>query len=355
MKLCLITFPCYPSKDRGQGIARYSYELLFGLKKIDRSIDVSFIASRETGNPLRQMKEELTLYSKLLRSDADLYHAASPVGAKTAILARRFPLITTIHDMIPFLLTSYSKIRYNYHKICSVIAKNSTKIITTSNFTKNLIITFLKVKPEQVKVIYLGVNHNFFHPFSNKKTDSKVRRILFIGGTWHKMRGLGVLLQAFSLVSKKVNENIELLIGGEGRDTEYFRKMAHSLKIEKKTKFLGFIPEKSLPFYYNLADIFVFPSYLGFSLSLLEAMACGTPTIASDALDSPEIVGDGGILVKTDDVIQLANAMIKVITDDDYREVLRKRGLERAKKFTWEKMVRETLNLYNSQLDVKNC
>jgi glycosyltransferase involved in cell wall biosynthesis len=97
---------------------------------------------------------------------------------------------------------------------------------------------------------------------------------------------------------------------------------------------LGFIPEKYLPFYYNLADVFVFPSYLDFSLSLLEAMACGTPTIASDALDSPEIVGDGGILVKTGDVIQLANTLIKVITDDEYREILRKKGLERAKEFT---------------------
>jgi glycosyltransferase involved in cell wall biosynthesis len=191
---------------------------------------VNFIASEEISNPLRQIKEELALYSKLLRSNADLYHAVSPVGAKTAILARKSPLITTIHDMIPFLLTSYSKIRYNYHKMCSIIAKKSTKIIATSNFTKNLIITFLKVNPEKVKVIYLGVDHNFFRPFSNKKRDSEVKRILFIGGTWHKMRGLGILLQAFSLVNKKVNENIELLIGREGRDTKYFWKMAHSLK-----------------------------------------------------------------------------------------------------------------------------
>lgn len=347
MKLCLITHPCLPSKATGHGIARYSFELLSRSKE---DLDLCVVTPRrKINNDLRLVMEEFVFPLKLRDITADLYHAMSPVGGKTAVLVKKSPLITTIHDVLPFFANIYpSYVHYNYHRLCTLIAIKSDVIIVTSNSTRNLIVSLLKVDPKKVRVIYMGVDLKSYYPLP--KFSDETKKILFIGGTRHRIRGGDTLLKAFSIVEKELR-NVELLIGGKAKDEVFVKGIIDDLKISDKVKILGFIHESALPKYYNLADLFVYPSRIGFSLALFEAMACGTPVIAGNSFDAPELVGDGGLLVEPDDDIQLANAILTVLTDEKVRKNLITRGIQRVKHFSWEKTAEETFGLYSEEID----
>jgi len=119
------------------------------------------------------------------------------------------------------------------------------------------------------------------------------------------------------------------------------------LGLGDRVHFAGYVHDADLPALYGGADLFVFPSlYEGFGLPPLEAMACGTPVVCSNAASLPEVVGDAAVTVDPYDVDALAEAMQRVLADRDLREDLRARGLARARQFTWERTARETLAVY---------
>jgi len=122
--------------------------------------------------------------------------------------------------------------------------------------------------------------------------------------------------------------------------------MARLLDLENSVRFLGFIPEKELPYYYNSADVFVFPSSLGLGLMLLDAMACGTPVIAGSTFDTPEYVEEAGLLVKPGDEEGLADALLMVLIDNKLKTTLSLKAIHQARKFSWEKTANETLKVY---------
>ena len=110
--------------------------------------------------------------------------------------------------------------------------------------------------------------------------------------------------------------------------------------------FAGNVPNDDLSRYYNAADIYVSTSLSdGTSLSLLEAIACGCPVIASNASSIPEVVGDAGIMVDPYDVDNLAKTIYKVLTSEGLRETMIEKGLKRAKQFNWEKVAKEILGI----------
>jgi glycosyltransferase involved in cell wall biosynthesis len=121
--------------------------------------------------------------------------------------------------------------------------------------------------------------------------------------------------------------------------------------LEEEVFFPGYIPREELPLWYNAADIFVYPSlYEGFGLPVLEAMACGTPVVASNTSSLPEVVGESGLLVDPADAEGMAEAMRRVLSDRDLREALRTTGLARAKTFTWRRAAKETVAVYDRAL-----
>ena len=119
------------------------------------------------------------------------------------------------------------------------------------------------------------------------------------------------------------------------------------LGLQDSVVFLGPMPDEDLPDLYSGATLFAFPSlYEGFGLPALEAMACGTPVITSNASSLPEVVGGAGIVVEPRDLRALAEAMERALTDEHLRAELRAKGLERAKRFRWERAARETFRVY---------
>lgn len=123
---------------------------------------------------------------------------------------------------------------------------------------------------------------------------------------------------------------------------------ARELQLLDDVVFPGYIPRDELPLWYNAADLFVYPSlYEGFGLPPLEAMACGTPVVASATSSMPEVVGDAGLLVEPTNADEIALAMQRVLTDGDLRKTLGKKGLERASTYTWRRAAQDTVRVYD--------
>jgi glycosyltransferase involved in cell wall biosynthesis len=126
------------------------------------------------------------------------------------------------------------------------------------------------------------------------------------------------------------------------------RRAIHTYDLHKYVRFLGFVSDETLAALYRLATVFVFPSlYEGFGFPPLEAMASGTPVIASNLSSLPEVLGDAAVLVDPYDANAIADAMRRVLIDQDLRRELRQRGYARVQAYSWEEAARQVRRIYD--------
>jgi len=137
------------------------------------------------------------------------------------------------------------------------------------------------------------------------------------------------------------------LAGGQGWLYEETQRMVTELKLENKVRFLGRVSELELITLYSLADVFAFPSFFeGFGIPPLEAMACGAPVITSNTSSLPEVAGDAAILVDPHDTHAIADAITRVLEDEQLREELRQKGYLQAQRYTWYRSAGKMLSVY---------
>ena len=151
-----------------------------------------------------------------------------------------------------------------------------------------------------------------------------------------------------AVARQKVLDHLKLvMIGDEISKYASLRRAVHHHQLHKYVRFLGYLPEETLAVMYRLAGVFVFPSlYEGFGLPPLEAMACGTPVVTSNVSSLPEVAGDAAVLVDPYDPEAIADGIHRVLTDVDLRRELRRKGLARARQFSWETSVRRVREIY---------
>ena len=161
-------------------------------------------------------------------------------------------------------------------------------------------------------------------------------------------KNLERLIEAFHLIRRGPLEHVKLLIiGDEISKLPALRRAVHRHKLHKHVRFLGFVPDETLAILYRLAAVFVFPSlYEGFGLPPLEAMASGTPVVTSNLSSMPEVAGDAAVLVDPYDVDAIKDGIKRVLTDPELREDLVRKGLRRARHFSWERSVARTREIY---------
>lgn len=367
-KICFITHPYSPRADTGRGIDKYAYGIsrnvlrIIKRKKLDLSlgillegIDLGDIETRKKWTPLSKMRKYVMKYAmrfpyastNLAFTKADLYHAVTDRGAAMAISLRKSPVVVTIHDMLPFEQPEPKNPIYrlmnDYRRFCTKISiEKSHAVISPFNYTKEKIISLFDVDSTKIHIINYGADHGFYYPRPMRKSGAK--KVLYVGEVI-KEKGVDSLINAFSFVEKSV-DNVELLIGGLRSDDQPFLEgLVKDLGL-KKVNFLGYIPEDKLPHVYSSADVMVYPSRVGFGLSTIEAMACGTPVIAGASFDAKEFVGDSGILVDPEDIGQLADAIIKILTDIKLRDNMSNKAIERSKQFSWKNAAEKTLQVY---------
>jgi glycosyltransferase involved in cell wall biosynthesis len=159
-----------------------------------------------------------------------------------------------------------------------------------------------------------------------------------------RIRALAQLDKAVSLV----------IVGSKGWAYEAVFAEVTRQGLEQRVHFPGFIADADLPALYQMATAFVYPSlYEGFGLPALEAMACGTPVIASNRSALPEVVGTAGLLVDPYDEAALTTAIAQVVADKDLQAHLAQAGLLQAKQFCWDDTARQLVALYHQLLENK--
>ncbi len=307
--------------------------------------------------------EQMTFGRACARRNAALAHVpyfASPLFPRTRT-------IVTIHDLIPMILPLYrgSALVRAYTQLVALAAKRADAIIADSECSRHDIIARLQVEPTRVQVIYLAADPRF-QPVIDPAPLDAVRSkynlpekfVLYLGG-YDQRKNVRVIIQAFARLPEFYRAGVRLVLAGVklGDDSAFFpdpRRIARDAGThggaplpDDAIQYLGWVDEADKPALYASATAFVFPSlYEGFGLPPLEAMACGTPVIASNASSLPEIIGDAGITIEPNDGDAWAEAMRTVLTDESQWQAMRARGLAQAQKFSWERTAQETLKVY---------
>lgn len=229
---------------------------------------------------------------------------------------------------------------------------HAEKIIAVSNSTKNDLRKFYKVDERKIKVIYPGVD-SMFIPQPKKmierikaKYNLKKPYFLFVGSL-KPIKNIPRIIEAFYQFSKQMGDSYQLiLVGSDFWLDKKISKKIKKLKLVRKIKNLGYLPQEDLPAIYSGAIAFISPSlYEGFGLPILEAMACGTPVITSNISSMPEVVGDAALLVEPKNTDEITKSLIEIVKRKNLRNALKKKGLDRVKNFSWRKFAAETLNL----------
>lgn len=270
--------------------------------------------------------------------------------------------IMTFHDLsFEYFPEFFSWRKRFWHYSLSPLAraKEADKIIAVSESTRNDLIELYNLPPEKVKAIHLGIGEEFKKMDLSdkrfleikKKYNLPVRFILYFG-TIEPRKNLKGVIYAYDLFRRKypAKSDYKLVVaGGKGWLYKDILKAAENSAFYPDIVFTGFVEPEDKAYIYNLASLFVFPSFFeGFGFTPLEAMACGVPAIVSHTSSFPETAGEVALMVDPYNLGEIAWAMNEILSDERLAQDLSKKGIECAKKFTWEKCASETMQLIKS-------
>ncbi len=352
------------------GIGTYIRNLLRQLARLDRDTDYVLlcheadldVAERLGPNfrsvlessPNYSLREQIHLPWVLRQLRPDLFHAPHYV-LPAAVRCRS---VVTIHDCIHLMFPQYlpNRAAYAYaHASMWSAARRADRILTVSEASKRDILHFFRVPPEKVEVVYNAIDEHFWitppaeHVARVRERYQLNHQFVLYVGNIKPHKNLVRLIEAFDALRRgPVHEDLKLLIiGDEISKLPALRRAVHAHKLHKQVRFLGYLPNETLAVLYRLASVFAFPSlYEGFGLPPLEAMASGTPVVTSNVSSLPEVTGDAAVLVDPYDVDSIADGLRRVLTDPLLAAEMRRKGLQRAREFSWEQSVERTRQVY---------
>jgi len=365
------------NKTEKTGTEWYSYHLIAEFKKITDPKDQFVLYSREKlrGDlgelPANWQSRVLGWPLKKLWTQArlswEMWHRPSGalfVPAHTLPLVHPKKVITTCHDVAFLRLPQdYDWPALKYHKFAIKFAvRHATKIIAVSEFTKQELMEFFRVSPDRISVVPNGYNSDRYKLIEDKEAIAGVLAkynlsrpyLLYVGRLETKKNTPG-LVQAFNVLKKNSkflvqNSDLKLvLVGGPGVG---FKKVTQAIvenNLSDQVVMPGWVGEDDLPYLISGAAAFIFPSfYEGFGIPILEAMACGTPVVASGIPAIREVAGEAAYLIDPYSPENIAEGISRVLTDENLREDLKIRGLDRAKQFSWARCAKETYEVLKS-------
>lgn len=318
---------------------------------------------------LHWLWDYLFLHNTIKRDHIDIFHSTDLVSIPTSFTRKKIKIVCTIYDLIPFIFPDEFKKIYplDYRLALQQGLYNLKRVdavITISHNSKKDIQSLTGIPPEKIKVIYCGVRDEFLQVNTElnekKKLPGHIKSryglykeyILYVGGFEPRKNVINLIKGYYSLV-KEYKIQCDLVLAGNGflfsSQGEKIKDLISELRIDKRVKLLGFVPDQDIKALYQGSSLFAFLSlYEGFGLPVLEAMACSIPVVSSNRSSLPEVIGEAGILVDPENVGAISQGMYKGLVDTSLRKNLIEKGKNRVKNFSWEKAAKETLALYRS-------
>lgn len=364
---------------KGKGLGRYTEKLIRNLEKVDNKNEYFIFLRQENFDEYRpendnfkkvladlcwySPEEQLKMPRLISKYKVDLMHF--PHFNVPVLYRGNF--VVTIHDLILLRFPTkrattldplFYKIKYLGYKLTiNSAVRRAKKVITVSNFTKQDLIQYFKIKPEKIVVTYEacdGVESGQLsipEPGFLVKNNIKKSYILYVGNAYpHK--NLEGLLRVYKEFKKKNNFSHQLVL--VGKEDYFYRRLkveAYEMGLlqDGSVIFFGFASQKDLSYLYSKAYLYVFPSFIeGFGLPGLEAASYGLPVVASNSSSLQEILNGAALFFDPKNKDDMVSKIEKAIKDKDLRKEMIKKGKLQVKKFSWEKCAHETLQVYDS-------
>ncbi|WP_434283996.1 glycosyltransferase family 4 protein [Clostridium botulinum] len=359
---------------RGTGIGTYTYQLISSLNKVDKKNDYLIFNPEFSNSPLKlnnnfnikninahspkNFWNEVNIPAILKNNSMDIYHV--PQNGVGLPKNKNCKFIITLHDVIPYRMPETVSDRYLkiFSEEIPKIVSSADGIITVSDFSKKDIMKSFNYPEDKIFVthlasedIYMPLNKEFCRNILKMKYNINKNFILYVGGFSPRKNILGLIDAFYNLINIYKKDISLVIVGRKGKIYEKYIERVRELNMEDKVFFPGFISVKDLPYFYNCAEIFVYPSfYEGFGLPPIEAMACGTPVITSNVTSIPEITKDAAMLINPYDTDSICKAMYTALSNENMKTILIKRGLNRTSQLTWNNCAKSTLLAYKKIL-----
>lgn len=270
--------------------------------------------------------------------------------------------LVTIHDLTHILDETFSrtmKSRVYGRPMLKFAARSADHIFTVSEYSKKQIVNHLNVPPDKITVTYNGVNDRFRNVDQAKAAEIVSEQfglnpsfVLYIG-TLKPHKNVPTLLRAFAMLRKQnAIEHDLVIVGNDAVGRPALMQLAAQLGVHDFVKFIPSVPHKDVPNFYAAASVVVLPSFEeGFGLPVLEAMACGTPVICSNAASLPEVAGEAAVMFDPHDEQSLSEAIEQVLGSETLQREMRQKGIERSAKFSWNDFALRHYEIYCRYFD----
>jgi glycosyltransferase involved in cell wall biosynthesis len=308
----------------------------------------------------RSLKGYREFRSVLKGFNCDLVHIPNLFSVPRALPC---PYVMTVHDMLEHMSRAREQSgfwRSVHFQLTKRVLRGAARIFAVSNFTKNEMEKLFGIPPERIEVVYNAIDERFLRGHASAADRQLVVQryqvtypFLLYAGRISPHKNVVRMIEAFSALKTQLEKDGELpdlkliIIGDDLSGNPDLRRTVVRSGVQHDVRFLGFVPIEVLRIFYDMAKIFVFATlYEGFGLPPLEAMAHGTPVVASNVSSLPEVVGNAAVLVNPENVFEIMRALHRVLLDQSLRERMKERSYRQAARFSWEDSVRRIVGVY---------
>jgi glycosyltransferase involved in cell wall biosynthesis len=274
----------------------------------------------------------------------------------------RWPLLWTknsivvVHD-VSFIESAATMVpihRLYLKRVVPKSIKKASQVISISESTKNQLITHYGTDPDKITVVYPAIDHEIYRPADDARINTTKQKVGIEGeyilylGTLEPRKNIIGIVKSYSSLPSHIKDKYKLVLaGGKGWLDEEINQAIESLPKDRVIR-TGYVEGEDIAPLYSGAAVYVYPShYEGWGMQVLEAMACGAPVVTSNNSSLPEAGGDAALYVDSKKASELTLAIERVLTDENLRKEMIKKGFKHAKKFTWEKSAQTLLEVFD--------